>query len=170
MSVARALASVVLLPVLLAGGIAEGVELPKRRSGIWEVATAQTGGAAGPSAQLCIDEKTDDLAKQLAAGSIFCSRMDVRREGDRYIADSVCRIGDTTATSRTVFTGNFSSGYTADIQAKYSPPLMGMSEGYSTITARWLGPCKTGMRPGDLILPNGTTINVFDTPARPPGK
>lgn len=167
---AHALAAAVLLPALLAAGIAQGVDLPKRRSGIWEVTTGPAGGPAGPSAQLCIDEKTDDLAKQLAAGSIFCSKMDVRREGDRYVADSVCRIGDSTATSRTVFSGSFQTGYTADIQAKYNPPLMGMSEGYSTITARWLGPCKAGMRPGDLILPNGSTINVFDTPARAPGK
>jgi len=146
---------------------AAAVDLPKRKSGVWDITTSQGNGAPGPSATMCVDESTDDLAQQLAAGAISCSKQEIRREGDRYVADSVCRIGDSTATTRTVFTGSFASGYTADIQAKYSPPLMGMSEGRSRISAKWLGPCRPGQRAGDLTLPNGTTINVFDAPGAP---
>jgi len=155
------------LAVLSVSVSAGAVELPRRKSGVWDITTSQGNGAPGPGAKMCVDEKTDDLAQQLAAGAISCSRHEVRREGDRYVADSVCRLGDSTATTRTVFTGSFSSGYTADIQATYSPPLMGMSEGRSRISARWIGPCKPGQRAGDLMLPNGTTINVFDAPGAP---
>lgn len=149
---------------------ANAAELPKRKSGLWEISTAQTGGPAGPLAQLCIDEKTDDLTRQLAAGAVPCSKQDIRREGDRYVAESVCRIGDTTATTRTVFSGKFDSAYQADIDAKYSPPLMGMSEGRSTVSARWLGPCRAGQRPGDITMPNGTVINLYDAPSGAPKK
>ena len=149
---------------------ANAVDLPKRKSGLWEISTAQTGGPAGPIAQMCIDEKTDDLTRQLAVGAASCSKQDIRREGDRYVAESICRIGDSTATTRTVIAGNFTSTYQADIEAKYSPPLMGMSEGRSTVNARWLGPCREGQRAGDIKMPNGTVINLFDAPPGAPKK
>jgi len=149
---------------------ADAADLPKRKSGLWEISTSQPGGPPGPIAQMCIDEKTDDLTRQLAAGSVTCSKQDIRREGDRYVAESVCRIGDSTATTRAVFSGKFDSAYQADIEAKYSPPLMGMSEGRSTVGARWLGPCRAGQRPGDITMPNGTVINLYDAPSGAPKK
>ena len=154
-----------LLP--LAAGAAD---LPKRKSGQWEISTAQTGGPPGPVAQMCIDEKSDDLTRQLAAGAVTCSKQEIRREGDRYVAESVCKIGESTATTRTVISGNFESTYQADIEAKYSPPLMGMSEGRSTVAARWLGPCRAGQRAGDITMPDGTVINVYDAPGGAPKK
>ena len=27
--------------------------------------------------------------------------------------------------------------------------------------ARWLGPCRPGMKPGEMVLPNGVTVNVM---------
>lgn len=149
---------------------AAGVDLPKRKPGLWEVVTAQAGGPPGPKAQLCIDEKTDDLAQQLAAGAVSCSRQDIRRDGERFISESTCRIADSTATTRMVFSGQFDSAYEVDIDAKYAPPLMGMTEGRSTVRARWLGPCRPGQRPGDITLPDGTVLNLNDAPALMPPK
>jgi hypothetical protein len=31
-----------------------------------------------------------------------------------------------------------------------------------TIAAKWLGPCGKGQRAGDMILPNGMTMNILD--------
>lgn len=149
---------------------ASAVDLPKRKSGQWEISTSQTGGPPGPVAQMCIDEKTDDLTRQLAAGAVTCSKQEIRREADRYVAESVCKLGDSTATTRTVISGDFASIYQADIEATYSPPLMGMSEGRSTVTARWLGPCRSGQRPGDVTMPNGMVINLYDAPGGAPKK
>ncbi len=160
------------LALLLAAAplAANAADLPKRKSGQWEISTSQPGGPPGPVAQMCIDQKTDDLTRQLAAGGITCSEQDIRREGDRYVADSVCRIGDSTATTRAVFSGNFDTTYNADIEAKYSPPLMGMSEGRSMVSARWLGPCRAGARPGDITMPNGMVMNLYDAPPGTPKK
>ena len=147
---------------------AGAADLPKRKPGLWEVVTSQAGGPPGPRAQLCIDEKTDDMAQQLAAGAVSCSRQDVRRDGDRFVAESTCRIGESTATTKMVFSGTFDSAYQVDIDAKYAPPLMGMGEGRSTVKARWLGPCRAGQRPGDITLPDGTVLNLHDGPGAPP--
>ena len=145
-------------------------DLPKRKSGLWEITTSEPGGPPGPVAQRCIDQKLDDMTRQLAAGALACTKQELRRDGDRYISDSVCKIGDSTATTQAVISGNFESTYQAEIQAKYSPPLMGMSEGRSVMNAKWLGPCRAGQRPGDIVMPGGSTINIYDAPRSAPKK
>ncbi|MCC7060987.1 MAG: hypothetical protein IT508_12225 [Burkholderiaceae bacterium] len=147
---------------------AGAAELPRRKSGLWEISTvAQQGKPV--AAQMCVDRKTDDLTRQLAGAGVTCSKQSVKRESaTRYVIDSVCRFGDSTATSRAVFTGSFDERYDVDINAKYVPPMMGIGEGRSRISARWLGPCKAGQRAGDIILPNGITMNVLDPPKPPP--
>jgi hypothetical protein len=148
---------------------AAAADLPRRKSGLWEISTSTSQGQA-VAAKMCIDQSTDDLTRQLAGAGVTCSKQDVRREGNRYTIDSVCKFGESTATSRAVFTGSFDRQYDVDITAKYSPPMMGISEGRSTIRARWLSPCKPGQRPGDIVMPNGMTLNVLDSPKAPPNR
>jgi hypothetical protein len=160
------------LPLVLAAvwaGPAGAFDMPKRKSGLWEINTTRdAGAAAGPRGggpiQTCIDEKTDDMSRQMGenASKEMCSRREMRREGDRIIADSVCKFGETTATSRSVVSGKFDSGYEVDVRTKFDPPMGGMSESHSIIKARWLGPCKADQRPGDVIMPNGMKMNMFD--------
>ena len=85
---------------LFAATSALAVELPRRKSGLWDVTAAQPGAPAAPTGQVCIDEKTDDLARQLGSAAMNCSKQELRREGEAYVVDSVCRIGDATATTR----------------------------------------------------------------------
>jgi Protein of unknown function (DUF3617) len=154
---------VVLALAALAPALASAADLPRRKSGLWEMSTAAQQGQT-VAATMCVDQKTDDLSRQLAGAGVSCSKQDVRREAaNRYVFDSVCKFGESTATSRAVFTGSFDSQYEVDITAKYAPPMMGMNEGRSKIRARWLGPCKAGQRPGDIIMPNGAAINILDS-------
>ena len=155
---------------IVAPATASAVDLPRRKSGLWEISTAAQQGQP-VSAQMCVDQKTDDLTRQLAGVGVTCSKQSVKRESaTRYVIDSVCRFGESTATSRAVFTGSFESRYDVDITAKYVPPMMGISEGRSTINARWLSACKPGQRPGDIILPNGITMNVLQPQGQAPPK
>jgi hypothetical protein len=32
------------------------------------------------------------------------------------------------------------------------------------LTARWLGPCAADQKPGDMIMPNGTKMNILNMP------
>jgi len=137
-------------------------DLPKRRSGLWQIATSVAGAQPASPVRLCVDEQLDDLARQLTEGAVSCAQQAIRREGDRFIAESVCRIGGSTATTRAVFTGSFDAAYRADIRSTYVPPLLGRADGQATIDATWLGPCPPEQRPGDLTLGNGTTINLYD--------
>jgi hypothetical protein len=44
-----------------------------------------------------------------------------------------------------------------------------MSRTKMTIRARNVGPCKPGQRPGDLVMPNGQTMNMRDMMNGPSG-
>ena len=143
-------------------------DMPKRKSGLWEITTTSGNmGAAQAQAgnavvQMCIDEKTDNAVQQQASGVAkqSCSKQNMRRSGNEVVVDSVCKFGETTATTHSVFTGSFESAYKVDTRSTYDPPMMGMKEGSAVIEARWLGPCKPDQRPGDMILGNGVKINV----------
>ena len=153
----------VLLVVLCAGAASAATfDAPKRKSGLWEIKIAN-GQAKGVHAmQQCIDEKTDDLMKKDMGESqkTQCSKNDMRKDGDKIVAESVCKMQNSTATTRAVFSGRFDSAYKVDIKSTYEPPMAGMKESSSVIEAKWLGPCQAGQKPGDIVIPGMPNINM----------
>jgi len=160
----KQLAPIVLLTAVAAlAADALALDLPKRKSGLWDVKISRAGAKRPPQTfQMCIDQNTDDIALQM--GESFsrqaCSKQQIRREGNRIVGDSVCKIGETTATSHTVVSGDFDHTYRGEIHTKYSPPLMGTSENLMLIEGKWAGPCQPDQQPGDMIMPNGMKINI----------
>jgi hypothetical protein len=57
-------------------------------------------------------------------------------DGGKLVMDSVCKIGNTTATSHAVMSGDFSSAYRMESKSSYSPPLMGRAEGTTVMEAQ----------------------------------
>lgn len=149
--------------LLLAGPVAAAsFDAPKRKSGLWEIKMSGAQSKGMPALQQCIDEKTDDLmTKEMGATQKTpCSKSEMRREGEKIVAESVCKMENSTATTRAVFTGRFDSAYKADIKTTYEPPLRGMKESSSVIEAKWLGPCQAGQKPGDMMMPGMPNINM----------
>lgn len=147
--------SLIILLVLSIGyGVAAAAssDAPKRKSGLWEMKMSDGHMPGGMTMQQCVDQKSDDISKMQEAKS-NCTKNVVRREGDKIVAESVCKMEGATATTRTVFTGNFDSAYKAEIRSTYNPPMHGMRESSSTIAAKWLGPCLAGQKAGDMVMP-----------------
>jgi hypothetical protein len=147
--------SVIILLVLAVGyGVAgaAAADAPKRKSGLWEMKISGGHMPGGMSMQQCVDQKSDDISKMQEAKS-NCTKNVVRREGEKIVGESVCKIEGTTATTRTVFSGNFDSAFKADSRSTYEPPLRGMRESSSAIEAKWLGPCAAGQKAGDIVMP-----------------
>lgn len=142
---------------------AAGFDAPKRKSGLWEIKMSNAA-AKGTTMQQCIDQSTDDLMKNNMAGmeKPSCSKNELRREGDKIVAESVCKVGASTATTRAVFIGHFDTAYKADIKSTYEPPLHGMKESTSVLDAKWLGACKPGQKAGDISMPGMPNINMND--------
>lgn len=145
-----------------AAGAAAAVDVPLRKPGLWEIRmqSAQLPGTE-MTIQQCIDRNTDSLLQQRVANEkADCSAIDVRRDGERVTLHAVCRIEGTTATSDASYTGNFASGYQGEMRSRYEPPLYGISETRMTQVARWLGACKPGQKPGDVIMPDRGSLNI----------
>lgn len=134
-------------------GSAQAADLPKRKSGLWEVKTQMEGKPSNNAIQMCIDQSTDNVLQQRAQETAPCSVMDVNRSGGKTTVHSVCKHENTTITSDAVITGDFDSGYKSDIKAHYAPPLQGMADMHFIQEAKWLGPCKPGQKAGDVIMP-----------------
>ena len=144
----------------LAGG-ALAADTPKRKSGLWEINTQMEGMPSMGAMQQCIDQNTDDLMQQSAKKEkIDCSVMDVKPQGNKLTMHSVCKFEGTTATTDAVFIGAFDSAYKGDMKTRYNPPMHGISESKMTMEAKWLGPCKSGQKPGDVIMPNMKNMNI----------
>jgi hypothetical protein len=152
----------VVLVVASVAAFAASFDPPKRKSGLWEIKIASEQAKGGQTIQQCIDEKTDDMMKSGMPGAEkpTCSKNEMRKEGDRIISESVCKLRDSTATTRAVFSGRFDSAYKANIKSTYEPPLSGMRETSTVIEAKWLSPCNPGQKPGDISIPGMPNINM----------
>lgn len=134
---------------------AHALDMPKRKSGLWEITTSMEGMPKGMGPiQHCIDQNSDNLMQQNAEKfKQQCSATDIKQQGDRITVHSVCKMESTTTTMDAVFTGAFDSAYRGDIKTRFNPPLHGTAESRMAITAKWVGACKPGQKPGDIVMP-----------------
>ncbi len=135
-------------------------DLPARKAGLWQITTTIAAGHT-ISMQQCIDARTDEAMQSRFASlpQRNCAKHDVQKSGDKITIDSVCTVAGRTTSGHIVITGSFDSAYTmvmtSDVKGAPTPHNI-------TMTAKWLGACAAGQKPGDMVLPNGRTINVMD--------
>ena len=145
----------------IGSAISSAAEQPKRKPGLWEITMQMEGAPSMGAMQQCIDKNTDNLMQQQAVEEKpECSVMDVKAAGNRVTIHSVCKLESSTATTDGVFEGSFDTNYKGTMKTRFNPPLQGMAESNMTQQARWLGPCKPGQKPGDVIMPNMGGFNV----------
>ena len=131
-------------------------DLPKRKAGLWEIEVQMAQVPSMGPMQQCIDANTDDLMQQEAQKQtgLECDTPKVDHSGDTWRIKSVCKTKEMTAHSDATFKGDFDSAYTGEVKGSYDPPLPnGMKETNITMKARWIGPCKEGQKPGEVIMP-----------------
>ena len=151
-----------MLVTLAAAAADAALAHPKRRPGLWEVRSAGVDALGMPPTRFCVGERTDSPGSHLdrspgARGS--CSLGEFVRSGEAWVAESVCREGKSTVTSRAVATGDFETEYRIDTIVTHAA---GRREDREAVVARWLGPCEPGQRPGDLVVPGMGTLNMDD--------
>lgn len=169
----------ILLTVLSCASPAWALDLPPRKAGLWELKMEFEGrNLPAQVMRQCVDRETDKLMNMNFGGSNeqACSKQDMSRDGNSIVIDSVCKFGAVTTTSHAVMTGSFDSAYSVRVTSTRSggPALPGVAPGAEThmsIAAKWLGPCATGQKPGDVIMANGMTMNVLELQKlRPPAR
>lgn len=152
---------------------ADAVELPARRTGYWEIRMLHDAPKGAPDMTLhaCIDAATDKAMMEagMSAMQSMCSRHEMKREGDAYVWDTDCAMGPMKTTSHVVLTGDFQSAYTMRITGEVTgmPDVGGLGKAATktamTQNAKWLAAaCPDGVKPGDMQMPGGITINAND--------
>ena len=168
----------VALSFLLAALPAAAAQFPQLKPGLWEMERA-VDPAAAPSGRpmpaertsMCLDDSVQREMFDMANGAMkgACTRHDFKLTGNRMTGDVVCSMGGSTMHSKSLMVLDGNSAYRTDIDTTYDPPFMGHSHAKMVIRARNVGPCKPGQRPGDLVLPNGQTMNMRDVMNGPQG-
>ena len=139
---------------------------PKRKAGLWEIKSVSLQAAGLPPTQLCVGEDTDAPANHLdrSVGERgACSLGAFQRAGLAWLAESVCKEGRSTATSRAIASGDFLAEYRIDTVVTYNPPLGGVRrEDKEAVIAYWVSPCTSSQKPGDTVIPGMGTLNMID--------
>jgi len=156
----------------LAAGPALAQDYPALKPGLWQVATRiSTQKAEEPPLQstMCLDATTTREILQMGQGMMagMCSRFEVKRSGNRWSSDAVCKLGDSTMTSRSTMTVTGDSAYRIEGSSTYAPPFMGMAAATTTVEAKHAGACKSGQKPGDITTASGHTFNIRSLGAPP---
>lgn len=141
--------------------------MPKRKPGLWEM---QTSGMSGhPQVmKLCLDADTDQAMYKMGSqmSGHMCSKFNVDVQGSTVVSDAVCTINtpngtvNMTSHSETKFDGD--TAYQTQGHMKYDPAVMGQSEMAMNSSGHWVGECPAGQKPGDMVMPNGSTMNIKD--------
>jgi hypothetical protein len=156
--------------IILAAGftcinIAHAFDLPKRKSGLWEMTMIgeQTNGQP-QTVTTCVEQKTDTGLTSSFGGKIpkNCKPPTLKKSAGTYVITSACKFTDSNVTTVAILSGDMNSAYKIDRTSTYNPPNKGRKESKQAITAKWLSPCKADQRPGDMIMPDGTKINISD--------
>lgn len=131
-------------------------EFPVRKAGLWEITIE---GKHSIKVRQCSDPASDQAIERAGIGLPGeCTNGDVEKSGNTITLVSVCTAARKTTTMRMVITGSLDSDYTMTMSAQASGRSVGPS---MTLSGKWLGPCTAGQKPGDVVMPNGTKINIL---------
>jgi hypothetical protein len=140
------------------------VEVPPLRAGLWE-ATAKSADRTAPRpavTRMCLDKHTQrNVLEQLVfAMPRMCSRYEYGMRGGRFVTDSSCTLGASTIEGRTETTFVRDTAYHIEVVGRVGPTGRLAEQQRATIDGRHVGACPASMRPGDMVLPNGLTLNL----------
>ncbi len=162
----------ILRPALLALALAMATQpalaqdFPKLKPGLWEMERSAERGAQHPNRMtMCLDDTVQKEMFDMGAGAMkgMCSKHEFKMSGNRGTGDFICDFGGSRMHSKSTMQMTGNTGYRTEIHTTYDPPFMGQRETTTVLSARHVGACKPGQRPGDMLLPNGQTLNVRDT-------
>jgi hypothetical protein len=151
-----------------------------RKAGLWEVSIRKDGESASHAVkvQQCSDAASEpDVLLSIMPGQENCAPMKVSRSSAATVINTRCEVHDSKVDARMTMTGDFSAAYRGSFSVQYARGFAAAPQtGDTLFEATWLGPCKSGMAPGDMVLSNGITVNVLrdkkahESKPRPPYK
>jgi metalloprotease len=158
--------------------VAFAQSLPKIKAGLWEITTKvemakskdqRSSLVIPPSVSLkCNDDAMIQQSMKMAQASAgkSCRQDAFLVSGNTATQNVECKLGNSIMRTTSVITFNGDTSYRADVKTIYDPPLdppmPGLTDMAMTIESRHLGPCKPGMKVGDVVM-NGVTTNTLSS-------
>ena len=142
---------------IVAGFAFAGTPVPHQKDGLWESSATMRGRPF--TTQSCVTEESQ--AKMSAFSSQMrqrnCSSSSITHNLDgSWSSTSTCKFGGMVRTTHAHITGDLNAKYVVTVFAD------GSDKPETTMTMTWMGPCKPGMRGGDVIMTNGMKMNMLD--------
>lgn len=153
--------------------------LPARKAGLWEVTVRSDdlvlkrqgqGLQRAQTLQQCTSAEAEPvMLMAIVPGQEVCRKVEVsprgKKAGGGYDIQTVCHVHDNRVDTRMQLVGDLESAYSGSFDVRYQAiPLQ--NSGRMVFKGRWLGACQLGQRAGDMVLPNGVTVNVVDDQRR----
>jgi len=156
-------ATLVFSALLLPAASAYAIDFPTMKAGLWESTMSREGAQQKMSGtKMCMDAAVQKEMMEMGMGTMksMCSKNDIRRDGNKVYGVAECKFGESTMKSSSVTTFTGDTAYHTEVKSSYDPPMQGMASGNTIIDAKWTGACPAGMQAGDVVMPNGTKINM----------
>jgi hypothetical protein len=121
--------------------------------GLWETRAVLNGETAAGSSRACVDlaaQKSHDMLEQIAPANTGCGSSERRPVAGGFDYTTTCRQQGATTTVVGQVRGDarhvrIDSTVTSHVDGVAIPPAR------FRVDSRWLGPCPSGMKPGDVI-------------------
>ena len=145
---------------------ASALDYPARKAGLWQITTSGTTGTTKNPEQVmqqCVDTASDKALQKMGSGmmnNMKCDKNENKKDGGKYIGHSICQMGPSKLETKSVTSGDFEKEYTMSADSTFNPPMAGITNTKSVMVAKWVGPCKSDQKPGDVIV-NGQKMNLL---------
>lgn len=153
--------AVTYLSSITAASLADSQTKFERKPGLWEVSVLNSGQPNELRLKQCSDSSTDAQMMQMSNAQMGdCRSLKMLKTTTGYEFASECTFRTSTIKTRGTLKGDFNSQYTGDVLTSMEPPLFGQAQSSSKISARWAGPCPSGLNPGDIQMPDGSKVDM----------
>ncbi len=141
-----------------------------RREGLWRQTVTRDGRTAlFGQMQVCVDAATDARMTLIghAVGGSRCTRATAPRPDGAIDFHAVCSFGragviDSTGAVRSDFSSTYRLHAVSKVRGSIYSPMNGAH--VTDISANYVGPCPSGMSPGEIIVGPGIKLNLDRVP------
>jgi hypothetical protein len=151
--------------LLLSVGIANAVDPPPLKEGLWSVRTQITDNPGNrkrdSTANLCRNHAYDQHVRDISKRKPGCTTVNESFQAGQYTVEMHCSVSGTSIVAKGVTTFRGDTSAHSESRATFSPPTGGTSETIEILDQNYLGNCKAGTQPGDMISASGTVTHLW---------
>jgi hypothetical protein len=151
--------------LLLSAGLAQSVDPPPQKEGLWSVhrqsANNAGKGKSDLTETLCRNREYDKYVEDRAKNIPGCKVLNANFANGTHTVEMQCNVGNSVVDSKVTTTYKGDTELHSETNSTYTPPLMGMSEVNMVTDQKYVGSCPAGAQPGDVTHANGKTTNAW---------